>query len=330
VGAAVTANPRLAAIAAVVVATTGGCVDEYHPEYHPETSYDFEQRVSYPTTVVQQESPEGALSAGVTQRHLPAVPPPAPAPSPPVSPWAGRWVEHVEGTTCDRSFKIEEIDGVPYASLFACDGLGDEGADGEGPQRLDTVGYEKGIWRVRHDAHASDAHSTFPDVATYDDLDYRLTRTGPDDLCGTLVVRPWNKKRGSVPVCWSRRPANQESPDAVPSWLLGEWRVVSGGNIPDDSVKFEAAGGDVRVYRHGGYTESHFDTRTMKFGGDHDGVLQVIDKTPDGYVLEYRLRRADDGTLRGVLISQPPRSRRREKTREYPGELWVREGQPSR
>jgi hypothetical protein len=29
-----------------------GCASEYHPEYHPESSYKYEQNVSYPTTTV--------------------------------------------------------------------------------------------------------------------------------------------------------------------------------------------------------------------------------------------------------------------------------------
>jgi hypothetical protein len=319
-----TAIARIVA-ALALAAAAGGCVDEVHPEFHPETSYDFEQRVTYPTTVIQEEVPDAAASASVAERHVPAEAPLAPTQSAAASPWAGRWTEHVDGTTCDRSIRIEEIDGVPYASLFACDGLGDEGSDGQGPQKLDTASYEKGVWRVRHDANAPDAHSSFPDVATYDDLDYRLRRAGPDDLCGTVAIRQRAKKPATVPVCWSRGARKVPSSDAAPPWLFGQWRVVSGGNIPDATVKVEAAGVDLRVYWHGGYADSHFETRRLTFGGDHDGVLQLVDKLPDGTVLEYRLRRADDGTLRGVLVSQPPRSKPREKRREWPDELWVHE-----
>ena len=32
----------------------GGCLDEYHPEFRPQTSYRYVQNISYPTTLVQK------------------------------------------------------------------------------------------------------------------------------------------------------------------------------------------------------------------------------------------------------------------------------------
>jgi hypothetical protein len=34
-----------------VIVALWGCGNEYHPEYHPQSSYSYEQKVSYPTTV---------------------------------------------------------------------------------------------------------------------------------------------------------------------------------------------------------------------------------------------------------------------------------------
>ena len=41
------------AVLIVSLAASVGCLNEYHPEYSPHTSYTFSQNVSYPTTVVQ-------------------------------------------------------------------------------------------------------------------------------------------------------------------------------------------------------------------------------------------------------------------------------------
>lgn len=57
----------------------GGCANEYHPEYHPQSSYSVEQTVSYPTTVfmgngappVASDAPEVApLAQGDPSRVL--------------------------------------------------------------------------------------------------------------------------------------------------------------------------------------------------------------------------------------------------------------------
>ena len=37
----------------VVLLAAAGCANEYHPEYHPQSSYNYEQNVSYPTTIFE-------------------------------------------------------------------------------------------------------------------------------------------------------------------------------------------------------------------------------------------------------------------------------------
>ena len=57
------AVPVIAAAIGVV-----GCASEYHPEYHPESSYRYEQNVSYPTTVltVGGPAPVATEAQGIT------------------------------------------------------------------------------------------------------------------------------------------------------------------------------------------------------------------------------------------------------------------------
>ncbi len=43
---------RLALLIAVLIAIAG-CDNEYHPEYHPQSAYDYEQDVSTPSTVFE-------------------------------------------------------------------------------------------------------------------------------------------------------------------------------------------------------------------------------------------------------------------------------------
>jgi hypothetical protein len=47
----------------------GGCANEYHPEYHPQSTYSYEQNVSYPTVFAV-----GGATAGVgtTSEAVPA------------------------------------------------------------------------------------------------------------------------------------------------------------------------------------------------------------------------------------------------------------------
>jgi hypothetical protein len=45
-----------------------GCVNDYHPEYHPQTSYRYVQNISYPQTLVYEVAPASS-AAGVASKH---------------------------------------------------------------------------------------------------------------------------------------------------------------------------------------------------------------------------------------------------------------------
>jgi hypothetical protein len=51
------ALPKLVGLIAL-----SGCMSEYHPEYHPESTTKYEQNVSYPTTVFAVGSPAPAAT----------------------------------------------------------------------------------------------------------------------------------------------------------------------------------------------------------------------------------------------------------------------------
>ncbi len=78
-----------AALAALVGGV--GCASEYHPEYHPETSYRYVQNVNYNnTTVVQVPPAEAVLTARVSPPRVPSwaaepAEPRAPAPPSPAA-----------------------------------------------------------------------------------------------------------------------------------------------------------------------------------------------------------------------------------------------------
>jgi hypothetical protein len=59
----------------VLAALTAGCLNEYHPEYHPQTSTTYVQNVSYPTTYVTQVIAPPAVPTG----HASVAPPERPA-----------------------------------------------------------------------------------------------------------------------------------------------------------------------------------------------------------------------------------------------------------
>jgi hypothetical protein len=44
---------RIASLGLPWILGLGACANEYHPEYHPQSSYSYEQKVSYPTTVFE-------------------------------------------------------------------------------------------------------------------------------------------------------------------------------------------------------------------------------------------------------------------------------------
>jgi hypothetical protein len=74
-------RPTIAVIS-VALAASLGCLNEYHPEYSPRTSYSFSQNVSYPTTVVQNVvvAPPPTPSSSPTSRPISR-----PSPSRPVT-----------------------------------------------------------------------------------------------------------------------------------------------------------------------------------------------------------------------------------------------------
>ncbi len=61
------------ALLALAGCVGAGCLNEYHPEFHPETSYRYTQNVSYPTTVVQNVVAPAAPSLPEAPRVGPPV-----------------------------------------------------------------------------------------------------------------------------------------------------------------------------------------------------------------------------------------------------------------
>ena len=46
-----------------LIVALGGCANEYHPEYHPQSTYSYEQNVSYPTVFAVEGAPGGVNAA---------------------------------------------------------------------------------------------------------------------------------------------------------------------------------------------------------------------------------------------------------------------------
>jgi hypothetical protein len=68
---------RLAFVAAGALASLAGCANEYHPEYHPQSNYTYEQHVSYPTVFAvggeshpAESAPEVAAPAQGDASHV--------------------------------------------------------------------------------------------------------------------------------------------------------------------------------------------------------------------------------------------------------------------
>ncbi len=69
---------RIASIGLATLLSSVGCMSEYHPEYHPQSSYSVRQTVSYPTTIFQvgggpmvtSNSPAEAQPAGGDPSHV--------------------------------------------------------------------------------------------------------------------------------------------------------------------------------------------------------------------------------------------------------------------
>jgi hypothetical protein len=296
-------------------ASLTGCIERYHPDYHPVSSYEFEQRVTYPRTVVRVPDPPNPPSPPdlheptAEERHV-APPPPPRADSAPASPWAGVWYEHVEGTVCDRQIAIEESDDVPYARVTGCGGGGDS--------KLRTVSYESGgVWRLRR--QWGDGKNAW-DVTGDDTLDYRLRRKDGETFCGTLVAKPLNEKAVTHAVCWTRvPPPPPETPDGVPPWLMGRWE----GDAYQMAIVNE--GGTLRLYRRWN-DDSHFDARPMKLLDFESGMVRLETKEPwgKGAVDEFRLRLAKDGSLQGVVVWHPPPGDTRHEAHLAYEEQWTR------
>jgi hypothetical protein len=275
-----------AGVAITATWAASGCVHEYHPEYHPVTSYGVVEEVAHPILVTRTRPGAGPLASAAA---------PVTDSAPAAASLAGRWSEHVDGTTCDRTVSIEETGSVPHASVIECE------AAQPRPAPLATVRYAGGIWDLRGDDGAPGASNNH--------LDYQLRRTDAGDFCGTVVVRPERAgEDATYPVCWSRgaRGRATETPVDPRGWVVGRWRQQVDGSFCDDGVEVDPRGDALRVFRHSCYAISHFDNTPMKVVADGDGAIQLLYDPPGGGTQQYRLRRGDDGTVRGVLIRHPP------------------------
>jgi hypothetical protein len=63
IGAAV----RVASLVIPALLACGGCASEYHPDYHPQSSYSVSQTVSYPTTIFQVGSGPPTVSGAPSE-----------------------------------------------------------------------------------------------------------------------------------------------------------------------------------------------------------------------------------------------------------------------
>jgi hypothetical protein len=63
------------ALHVVVLVVSAGCTNEYHPEYHPETSYSVHQSVSYPTNIFQMTGGSVVATAPPETSSDPNAPP---------------------------------------------------------------------------------------------------------------------------------------------------------------------------------------------------------------------------------------------------------------
>jgi hypothetical protein len=99
-----------------------GCVNEYHPEYHPVSQYTYVQNISYPTGVVEnvEVSPKGGprlaskgsgrtLSSSARRKDGEVSPRAAPGSR---VVWTPESVSRTEPTACDDS--LEKAGSLPY------------------------------------------------------------------------------------------------------------------------------------------------------------------------------------------------------------------------
>jgi hypothetical protein len=56
----------------VWLGSLAACANEYHPEYHPQSSYSYAQNISYPVTVLQNAGPASTYTPNLSSeaRHV--------------------------------------------------------------------------------------------------------------------------------------------------------------------------------------------------------------------------------------------------------------------
>jgi hypothetical protein len=59
---------RRVLVAGTVLIALAGCANEYHPEYHPQSTYSYEQNISYPTMFAVGSS---AAGGGIPSQSAP-------------------------------------------------------------------------------------------------------------------------------------------------------------------------------------------------------------------------------------------------------------------
>jgi hypothetical protein len=314
----------LRALALVECLGLCACFSEYHPEYHPETSYSVVQRVEYTTAVVTPAGSSRSSSPALpVEPSPPPSPPPAPSASVPVptrgtASLAGEWVERVRGTTCDRRVSIEEVDGVPYAKVRGC-----HGSDTEDELRtLDARG--GGLRARRQDPHDSET------------LDYRLARAGLDELRGTVERRDRSSsgKPTTYPVVWRRGGEDTAAPTGPYAAFAGLWSESldeidkegqprgQWGRECDDEIAIEVGAKGVRAYDHFCYS-GHFDNSVLTLVGEEEGTLRFRLEGSARYgTVDYLLRNVG-GRLQGFVVYNPAPGKEGAKP-SHRGVTWSR------
>jgi hypothetical protein len=108
----------------LVLAAPLGCLNEYHPEYRPETSVTYVQNVSYPQTTVVVMAPAGAREdpRAVASSGRPKAPARPSAEVPPPARGGGP-SEHPATTSAPRQeeavARVTPLPDVPWVDLFA-------------------------------------------------------------------------------------------------------------------------------------------------------------------------------------------------------------------
>jgi hypothetical protein len=123
-------HPSVAgALALCAVASVVGCVDVYHPEYHPETSYSYVQNVI--TVVTPPPVPPAPIVV------LPAAPPP-------VAP-----VRTFHAASVHKSLRHESPAPEPREAQLAPMFASDQSRTSDGPRQLQSVSSpERSAWHA--------------------------------------------------------------------------------------------------------------------------------------------------------------------------------------